>query len=39
MKVEVILEGAGVGKNGAKVQIVQDYCFTHPRTKLCKMSL
>jgi hypothetical protein len=34
MKAEVVLEDMGVGKNGAKVHVIQEYSPTHPRIKL-----
>ncbi len=36
MKIEVVLEDMGVGENGAKTQVVWEYSFTHPKTKLQK---
>jgi hypothetical protein len=34
MKIEVVLEDVGGGKNGAETHIVQEYSFAHPRIKL-----
>jgi hypothetical protein len=34
VKVEVVLKDVGVGKNGAEVDVVQEYSFARPRTKL-----
>jgi hypothetical protein len=34
MKIEVVLKDASVGKNGAKVQVAQNYSFPCLRTKL-----
>jgi hypothetical protein len=39
MKVGVVLKDVGVGENGAKVCVVQEYSLTCPRTKLWKMYL
>jgi hypothetical protein len=34
MRVDMVLKDVGVGKNGAKVHVVQEYFLTHPKTKL-----
>jgi hypothetical protein len=39
MKVEVVSKDVGVGKNGAKVQVAQEYSPTCPRVKLWNISL
>jgi hypothetical protein len=39
VKVEAFSNDMGVGENGARVQVVQKYSFTHLRTKLQGKSL
>jgi hypothetical protein len=34
MRIEMVLEDVGVGKNGVKVRVVQEYSFACPRIKL-----
>jgi hypothetical protein len=39
MRVKVVLDDMGARKNGAKTQVVQEYFFTHLKTKFWKKHL